>query len=420
MDRVDRKMMTAIATAVAGSVAGSVVGVVVERIGNALIWLALLVVVGATAGYVILTARHHQPGPPPAPTEPSGRMLRLRGLVVAVAVGLLAGLATGYPVFRFLREDPSIVIAYPAKDVICADNTPPGACQFEVSGTVRDLGQPKELEVHILVYPVNPPGAGWYPQGASATPSGTGAWTQSPVYVGTTDTPARTGDQVRVRAIASRHGEAKYKGVRLRDLPAGTVLPKVEDIDGVLAFSDEINLKVNYLSTSGPVAITPTPSPSSAAIHEVVITEPSSHVVTCQNPPNEGSCLFIINFTGGYPGSCLGSSTQVVPYVFVRPTQGTIWFLQGGHREFHQISHGCGGGYWSAEARLGADASPARDGDKLGIIVVVSVVHADQTSEAQYQGRPLSSFTPATAFDNLTDITGTFAVSEELTLVVKR
>jgi len=133
----------------------------------------------------------------------------------------------------------SVRITAPQGTLTCAKPSEP-FCTFEIRGEAT--GVSPDWRIYTFVYPVDPVGAGWYIQRLANLRSD-GTWVQSPAYLGNENYPATTGDTLEIRAVIV-HKDATYKDKKLRELPTGTALDAVENIDGFVIASDPITLKV--------------------------------------------------------------------------------------------------------------------------------------------------------------------------------
>jgi hypothetical protein len=141
---------------------------------------------------------------------------------------------------------PSVQITNPLDNgTLSCDNPPTEAfCLFHVQGKIGGVGSFSEYRLYVFVYPVTPPGAGWYLQKIPAAIESNGNWEQSPAYLGNPTFPAVTGNTLKIRAVLVK-SDATFNGTTLEDLAKSSdliVLSAVEDIDGDIAISDTVDL----------------------------------------------------------------------------------------------------------------------------------------------------------------------------------
>jgi len=142
--------------------------------------------------------------------------------------------------------EPFVKITYPADGGIltCTNPVEDGSCLFNPSGTTGGVGSFNNLRLYVFVFPVNPPGAGWYLQKSPAAIESNGNWAQSPSALGDEKSSAVNGHTLRIRAVLVTR-DATLNGRKLEDLAKSKeliVLSAVEDIDGIVAISDVIDL----------------------------------------------------------------------------------------------------------------------------------------------------------------------------------
>jgi hypothetical protein len=173
------------------------------------------------------------------------------GLLVAVGVGgLLLGLLLSWLIFGDDGDDvpppPTVTVnvRQPNGSVSCTNPSDDAFCQFEVTGVSTGVASSRNLRLYVFVFPVQPPGAGWYAQKASAVVRSDGQWIQGPSYVGNEESPAKRGDTLRLRAAVVQQ-DARYRGFRLGDLGPGEALESIEDVDGLVALSNPVDLRVS-------------------------------------------------------------------------------------------------------------------------------------------------------------------------------
>jgi hypothetical protein len=134
---------------------------------------------------------------------------------------------------------PTVSITAPKSTVDCRASGP--QCRFTVAG--RSAGAGSDLQIFVLVYPVNPPGGGWYVESPPASIGGNGAWDQAPSYVGSAATPARNGDKLQIEAVVVHTG-ATYNGTLLSDMASGATIKDPRQINGLASQSDIVFLRV--------------------------------------------------------------------------------------------------------------------------------------------------------------------------------
>lgn len=136
---------------------------------------------------------------------------------------------------------PFIAIVAPLETVTCSNPAEDGFCIFEISGQAGGVESFSDVRIYTFVFPLNPSAEGWYLQRPPAGIDLSGDWFQSPAYLGAKSSPAETGHTLRVRA-ALVQADATYMGTRLDSLPDVTILLAVENIDGIIALSDQVTL----------------------------------------------------------------------------------------------------------------------------------------------------------------------------------
>ena len=133
-------------------------------------------------------------------------------------------------------------------------------CQFQVEGFTSSLvtrSDFNDLRLYILVFPVNPPGAGWYIQlQPGSIQSSDGTWTQSPSWLGNQQFPAEAGDTLKIVAvIVSKDARAKtINGTKAIDQMTGNnddnVVKAPSDIAAeFFIVTDELSLTVQRTPT---------------------------------------------------------------------------------------------------------------------------------------------------------------------------
>jgi len=145
---------------------------------------------------------------------------------------------------------PEVGINSPDKILTC----PADDCQFEVKGftsSVISRSDFNDLRLYVLVYPINPAGAGWYIQlQPGAIQSSDGLWSQSPSWLG----GAKAGNTFKIVAvIVSTDVKAKTISGTMRSIDQMTgsnndnVVKDPKDLNNdttVFILSDEVNLTV--------------------------------------------------------------------------------------------------------------------------------------------------------------------------------
>jgi hypothetical protein len=137
---------------------------------------------------------------------------------------------------------PFVRIIAPQDTVSCIN--PEVWCQFEIRGTAGGDISFKDLRIYTFVFPVQPPGAGWYLQKPPASIEPNRDWIQSSAYLGDGDHPVETNNTLRIRAALVQK-DATFNGTKLSDLKGGTALAAVEDIDGIVVLSNVVFLVVH-------------------------------------------------------------------------------------------------------------------------------------------------------------------------------
>jgi hypothetical protein len=135
----------------------------------------------------------------------------------------------------------SIAITSPSGVVDCKDPAP--QCQFQatlqVTGTLA-----RSQEIVVLVYPLNPPGGGWFIQSPSPVLEASGTWLQDSADIGSSTAPAHDGDTLLVEALVIRVG-ATYNGTSLEDISkAAASIQDPRQITGLVYQSTPVQMKV--------------------------------------------------------------------------------------------------------------------------------------------------------------------------------
>jgi predicted small lipoprotein YifL len=141
-----------------------------------------------------------------------------------------------------LPPGPSVTITRPEIMLTCENPSTEDNCRFAVTGTGYSGETTEVLRIYTFVFPVDPPGAGWYRQLPATSISSDGSWLQPTNYLGAAGIPALEGHTLRIRAALVEPGAA-YRGKPL-DQGDLLVVELIEDIDGLVAVSDEVFLTV--------------------------------------------------------------------------------------------------------------------------------------------------------------------------------
>lgn len=134
---------------------------------------------------------------------------------------------------------PAVDITQPVDTIDCPGS---GACLFSVEGTSSNVENNRDLRIYVLVFPVNPPGAGWYPQVSLPIVKQDGTWSMTPAWLGSDQYPAKSGDTLKIVALVV-HKDVKWESIKLNEWPPGKAIPTYQDID-YLAKSAIIDLQV--------------------------------------------------------------------------------------------------------------------------------------------------------------------------------
>jgi len=141
-----------------------------------------------------------------------------------------------------LPPGPSVAITQPEIMVTCENPASQDYCRFAVAGTGYTGETAEVLRIYTFVFPIDPPGSGWYRQLPPTSIGSDGRWLQPANYLGTEEIPALEGHTLRVRAALVEPG-ATYQGKPL-DQDGVVIVALIEDIDGLVAVSDEVFLTV--------------------------------------------------------------------------------------------------------------------------------------------------------------------------------
>lgn len=143
------------------------------------------------------------------------------------------------PVTETPTPQPVVEITNPVDAIDC-----PGTkeCLFTVEGTSSNVVTNHDLRIYVFVFPVDPPGSGWYPQVSPATVKQDGTWSQTPAWLGSEQYPAESGHTFQIVALVV-HKDADWNGTKLSEWSPGAAMPTYQDIDYV-AVSDPLSLRV--------------------------------------------------------------------------------------------------------------------------------------------------------------------------------
>jgi hypothetical protein len=141
-----------------------------------------------------------------------------------------------------LPPGPSVAITQPEITVTCENPASEDNCRFAVAGSGYSGEITEVLRIYTFVFPVEPPGSGWYRQLPPTSIGSNGSWLQPTNYLGAEGMPALEGHTLRVRAALVKPG-ATYQGKPL-DQDGVLIVALIEDIDGLVAVSDEVFLTV--------------------------------------------------------------------------------------------------------------------------------------------------------------------------------
>ncbi len=138
---------------------------------------------------------------------------------------------------------PFVRIIEPAGELDCTGGG--ASCRFEVSGVAGGVLPQEDYLVYIFVFPVDPPGPGFFIQRPAARLNEGGTWRQFPSLAGNLSTAVESGDVIRVQA-ALLERNATYNGTRLNELPANFYLGALNDIAGLTALSQATQLTASW------------------------------------------------------------------------------------------------------------------------------------------------------------------------------
>lgn len=148
-----------------------------------------------------------------------------------------------------------VSIVSPVQTLSCSrSEDTPSVCQFSVEGTTESVvshSQYDNLRLYVLVFPEDPPGAGWYIQVQPGAIQSDGTWSQSPAYVGNAGAPAQPGDTIKIISVvvsqdAIVHGiNGNIPIANITGQNNDNVVRDPRDIEGDFRFvSDEIQLTI--------------------------------------------------------------------------------------------------------------------------------------------------------------------------------
>ena len=193
--------------------------------------IPLAVVTAAVLGVVVGRVTAHS-GSAATPAKAAGAHPRTSR--PATSVSRAANAPNSHPSF--------VRIASPITTINCPAQSP--QCQFQVAGKTS-AGLSSDLEIIVLVYPVNPGGGGWYIQWPPAGIEPDGNWLQSPADIGSGAAPAHDHDTLQVEAILV-HADATYNGTSLADLSkSGTPIADYRQVTGLVGQSEPAPITVN-------------------------------------------------------------------------------------------------------------------------------------------------------------------------------
>jgi hypothetical protein len=185
------------------------------------------------------------------------------GLVLPVAFYLISGPASGQNPQSASATDlvstsrsqsptppsqsptpPSITVEItgPTKSTTCTNPPTEDPCLFSTTGKSKGVTNKKDLWICVLVYPVQPSGAGWYLQGGETTLRPDGTWSKV-AQIGATGYPAHKGDTFRIMALVISKN-AMIDGTRLDKRALGTPIEEPGHIAPNFAKSKIIDLTV--------------------------------------------------------------------------------------------------------------------------------------------------------------------------------
>lgn len=138
--------------------------------------------------------------------------------------------------------NPFITIHSPHGTLPCQPQS--GTCTFKISGTAGGIPNFSDYRIYTFVLPVEPRGPGYYLQPKPATNSiEDESWVQYPAFYGHKTLPAKIGNQFRIQAIVVER-DATFDGTKLDQLPAGFYLGAIQNIKGIIARSEPVQLTV--------------------------------------------------------------------------------------------------------------------------------------------------------------------------------
>jgi hypothetical protein len=171
------------------------------------------------------------------------------GALVVVGIGIII-----IPIFITDRQDRAsteaptelppvfITITGPTGSIGCRGASI--TCSFEITGLGGGVAPPMDqYRIATFVFPLEPLGAGYYIQPRMGVMQEDGSWTQSLATIGDNSTPVENGHKLRIRA-ALLSPDASLDGTRLDQLSRDFYLGRVEDIQGIIALSEPVDLTV--------------------------------------------------------------------------------------------------------------------------------------------------------------------------------
>ena len=139
-------------------------------------------------------------------------------------------------------KSPAIAITSPSGQISCKSGQP---CLFDITGRAAGI-EPAlipDLRIYAFVKPVNPPAGGWYLQDPVGTIQQDGTWTVTPAGIGNKTSPPRIGNTLTIQVLLVKE-TATYQGQSLSNVNHGKPLATPLDVQGIVAYSAEVKLKV--------------------------------------------------------------------------------------------------------------------------------------------------------------------------------
>ena len=172
----------------------------------------------------------------PLVKAPRVKLDRRRIIVTAASVALALFL------FFWLgrTSEPRVEITSPLMTVRCLSSAEEPACRFTVSGTATGLDS-GDL-VAVFVFPIEPPGGGWFIQQPLASVDRDGQWLQD-THLGTGGFAVQGGDVLEIR-VAIVTNDANVGGVLLAEEQATGVIEDLRQVTGTRALSPLVKLTV--------------------------------------------------------------------------------------------------------------------------------------------------------------------------------